>query len=205
MLIERFDEAKLAQELNRLSVKLRVVFAASCAQRLLPAYRVYCAHSGRGDSPTLEGLLTRLWCDLEGRPMSANEIRGAIETCMHLIPREDDEPWVDGQAGAEDAASAVAYALRCRETHERQEAAWAARCAYEALDHFVINRENIDTNLAGAESRIVAHPLIQAELRRQRQDLDYLLSSNEEDEQKVTRELRERAKKSGSIFFGAPS
>jgi hypothetical protein len=43
------------------------------------------------------------------------------------------------------------------------------------LDDFVINRNDIDTNVPGLEARVVADPLMQAELARQQRDLEQLL------------------------------
>ncbi len=42
------------------------------------------------------------------------------------------------------------------------------------MDNFVINGEDIDTNTPGAELRVLAHPLVQAELARQLSDIEDL-------------------------------
>jgi hypothetical protein len=96
-----------------------------------------------------------------------------MEVCMTLVPGEDDEPVFDGQAAAEDCACALPYAIGCRRGGGGQEAAWAARRTYEAVDHFVIHSEHarIDQpgaeQQAGAEQQVLAHTLLQAELARQ--------------------------------------
>ncbi len=81
----------------------------------------------------------------------------------------------DRAAFAEDAASALAYALRCYQSGNSQESAWAARCAYEAVDHYVVHHERVDTNVIGAEERVLSHWLVQAELMRQHRDLQELV------------------------------
>jgi hypothetical protein len=45
---------------------------------------------------------------------------------------------------------------------------------HEALDHYVVAQEGIDTNQDDAEARVLSHPLIQAELLRQQRDLTEL-------------------------------
>jgi uncharacterized protein YjaG (DUF416 family) len=174
MAFRGFNEMELAERIEELPRPVRAAFAAACAERMLPAYHRFSARSNRGDPRILEQILTRLWTDLSGEPMSEAETEAQIDACMELIPREDDGPWVAEQAAAEDAVAALAYALRCRRSGLAKEAAWAARCAYEALDDYVINHENVDTNISGAEAKVLAHPLVQAELTRQQRDLEEL-------------------------------
>jgi len=90
------------------------------------------------------------------------------------LQRVADGPWSEYQTTAQDAASALAYALRCRRNGEADESAWAARRAYETIDNYVINHEGIDTNEPGTEMLVLSHPLIQAELTRQNRDVEEL-------------------------------
>jgi hypothetical protein len=131
--------------------------------------------------------------------MSENEIQWELNRCMALIPQEDEGPWINEQAYAEDAASAVAYALRARRAGESQEAAYAARVAYEALDHHVINRLGIKD-----DAHVLAHPVVQAELARQHRDLDVLLGADADLAELLAR-LRDRASAEAAIFFGPVS
>jgi hypothetical protein len=68
----------------------------------------------------------------------------------------------------------LAYALRCRRNGVVQEAIWAARRACDALDEYIMNHDNIDTNVSGGEECILNHPLMQKELSRQARDLEEL-------------------------------
>jgi len=171
-----FDEANIVARLAQMPAQRRAAFAAACAQRLLPAYSRFASMTGMGDSEGVRSSLESIWKDLVGeRILSEEEVSEAITSCTDRIPTEESPGWVPEQAVAEDAATAVVYALRCLKNGEAQEAAWAARCAYEAIDHYVINHENIDLNTPGAEALIISHPLIQAEMARQRRDLDQLL------------------------------
>ncbi|HWF03645.1 MAG TPA: hypothetical protein VHA06_08165 [Candidatus Angelobacter sp.] len=73
---------------------------------------------------------------------------------------------------------------------------YTAQRAYEALDNFVINTENIDTNIPGEEARVLAHPLIQAEFGRQLRDLDELQRGVI-----TVQELQERSKREAAEFL----
>ena len=188
-----FNEVELIARIEQLPRARRAAFGAACAQRLQGAYAAYCAHTGKGDLRALDTILLRLWNDLTTSAMSDIEVAEQIKECMELIPGEDDRPWVTEQAAAEGAASALAYSLRCRLSGQAQEAAWSARCVYDAIDHYVINHEGINTNVAGAEARILASPLVQAELARQDRDIDALLSGDVSVKNLRERSMREPA------------
>jgi uncharacterized protein YjaG (DUF416 family) len=200
MAILHFDERMLVKDLERLPPPFRVVFAAASAERLLPAYTNFSRRTGRGDAKTLTAVLERLWLDMQGNRMDSRQMEENVDVSLRLIPEEDSGPWTPEQAWAEDAAAAVAYAMRCRQSGRSQEAAWAARCAYEALDDFVIDREGIDTSEAGAEERVLSHPLVQAELLRQRRDIDELLAA-QWDVARVARQMRQRSQAESEEVF----
>ena len=164
--------------------------------RVLAAYVAFCSHSGRGAQSTLANLLDRSWSALLGHAMPLEELRTALATCMALIPGEDDEPWVDSQIYAENAASAIAYTLKTLDGGAAQDATWAARTAYEALDSFVINKLGIEN-----EAQILAHPVVQAEFARQLRDLDELRVASPAPAAMIVR-LRARAREEATIFFG---
>jgi uncharacterized protein YjaG (DUF416 family) len=198
MVTHVFDEQALRGQLERLPPRLRAVFAAAAAERLLPAY---VRHGTEQDRATLAALLDNLWTDLETASMSDEQIQHAIDTCLRLIPDEDSEEWSEGSAAAEDAAAALCYAFRTRQSGDPQEAAWAARRLYEALDNFVINREQIDDNSPGMEARVLGDPLVQSELERQRRDLEELLAGTKA-EKAVIHRVRQRARREAKSVFG---
>ena len=197
-----YDEQRLVEGLEGLPHQLRVAFATACAERLLPAYTDFSERTRMGDSKELTSILERLWVDLEGNAMTSAEVEEAIAKCMTLVLPLENKPLIAGQTAAEDAGAALCYALRCRKTGDSQEAAWAGRRAYEALDEFVISREKIDTNQPGGEQQALSHPLIQAELGRQRRDLNELIGFGGQNVLGVVAPLRERAKAEARIFFG---
>jgi len=181
-----FDKALLLSLLQQLSKKERSAFAAACAHRLLPFYQAFSMRAGRGNPKELSDLLERLWDDLTEAPMSETELTARIQTCMILIPREDDGPWIFEQRLGDDAATAVAYALRCRKNGLAQEAAWAAERAYEAVMYFCQkadlsgqqrNPRLVTRSQAQVEiRRRTEEPIVQNELRRQQRDLEELLN-----------------------------
>ena len=194
MEILRFNEGLLKTELDRIAIPLRVVFAAAVAERLLPAYLTFSHKTGWGNPHLLAEILERLWRDIDGIKMDPKELQQNIDLSMELIPQEDEIPWIPDQAWAEDAAAAVVFALSCRQSGKSQDSIWAARRAYDALDHFVMTQENIDPSAAGAEERIISNPLIQTEFMRQQRDLRELVAVDRQDEATLVQKIRQRAK-----------
>jgi uncharacterized protein YjaG (DUF416 family) len=207
MSILRYNTEQLIEKLDHLPRSFRVIFAAACAERLLPAYTTFSGLTGKGDPETLVRTLARLWEDVGGDLMTESEVQASIDACTALIPYDEDEPWFVEQCSAEDASTAVLYALTCRQNGNSQEAMWSARRAHSAIDQFVINRENIVMWRPGARERVLAHPLIQAELARQQRDIDELLNAAEADAnvRQTAARFRERAKAEAGIVFGVPS
>jgi uncharacterized protein YjaG (DUF416 family) len=203
MEIHHFNEQSLIKRLDQLPSLFKVLFAATVAERLFPAYLNYSRQTGRGNPKALSAVLQRLWLDLEGHRMDMAQLQENLDSVMRLMPREDDNSWIPEQAWAEDAAAAIAYALRCRENGRSVESAWAARRAYEALDHMVITKMGIDTNRSGAGEEVLSSSLIQAELSRQQRDLDELLAGDLQDIGSVARRMRQRARAESKTISGS--
>jgi uncharacterized protein YjaG (DUF416 family) len=203
--ILRFEDEALVRVLSHLASPFRVAFAAASAERLVPGYVMFGRRTHRGNPAALATLLDRLWLDLEGDPMDVGLVQESIDTAINLIPAQVVAPWVPEQALADDAVSAVAYALRCRQSGEPQEAAWAARRAYEALDHFVIIREKTDLKKPGGELRALSHPLVQAELLRQQRDLNELHKADSVEFERAARQVHRTAKDAAGLMFGTTS
>jgi uncharacterized protein YjaG (DUF416 family) len=197
-----FDERQLKIDLASVPKEARVAFAAACAERLAPAYKRFAEISGRGAPDLLSSILARLWADLQGVPMTVAESNANIRHCMALVPTEEDGPWIDEQAAAEDHVSALLYALTCLQGGDPQEAAWSAQHVYDALDSYIQCRDGRGDTQALDPKRVLADPLVQAELNRQRRDLDELMACKAADLSELTARLRDRAQKDGSAVFG---
>jgi uncharacterized protein YjaG (DUF416 family) len=197
-----FSEAELAKRLARTSPWACVAFAAACAERLFPTYSKYIARAGSDDNDALRRMLDTAWAAAAGMPHPRGaELADLIETCMDLIPNSEEGPPAAELPVAEDFGAAVAYSLRCLESEDPQEAAWAARCAYEAMDNVILQRTHIDLNVSGAEERILANQLIQTELGYQEEDLRTLERAIAEASRSVVALLKSRAAERAHMLF----
>lgn len=195
-----YNDAALRQQLEGLDPTWRAAFAAACAERLLPTYRSFHQETGQGDPVALAQALNVLWTSLAGAPIGEDELRQHAAAADALIPSDDD--WTELTPYAENAVTAVVYALNCRLTGDVAPATWSALQAYEALDEFVVNRD-LDLNTPGAEARILGDPLIQAELARQSRDLADLAASSDHSGARVAliERLRDRARVEAPHFL----
>lgn len=198
----QYDEPANVERLGRLPNRLRVAFALLAGIRLLPMYTLFHRRTGRGDPRALRALVERLWRDVSGEPMDDGEVKAAVERAMELIPSEDDCWDQETQPYAEDAAAAIAYALRARMTDDPQEAAWAARRVYEAADQFATASGELATRGVQSERAVLTQPVVQAELRRQARDLDELsqLPGGYDDISRLS-QMRQRSEFEAASFF----
>lgn len=188
----RYDEDMMMVRLRGMNARSRTAFAAACAERLLPAYRIFAVRKEHGASAVLEEALAMLWKTLSGTALEGIEYAAEAEKCEALVPGEDEE---QETAYAQNAVAAVAYALRTFVTGDAQEAIWAARQGYEAADLRVVRQGGLDLNAPGSEDLILSHPIVQAELTRQERDLQELAEASNDDLPRLISELRERAKR----------
>src|SRR5262245_10665327 len=117
----RYEEEDVVRRLAAVDARARTAFAAACAQRLLPAYETYCTRTGRKGFEELARFLDALWTRLVRDNARSHDASKESARCEELIPRDDEQPWVVEQVYADDAAAALAYAIRA-EGGEPQEA-----------------------------------------------------------------------------------
>jgi uncharacterized protein YjaG (DUF416 family) len=203
MQILQYDEVEIVQKLWQLPVRLRALFALLCALRVLPSYARFHSKTGRGDPLALEALSERLWQDLTGNTMAASELQLAVDSALRLVPAEDDGWDEETQPYAEDAAAALAYALRARVTGDPQEAAWSARRVYEAADHFALGNAGEAPSSPTDERRALSHAVVQGELARQQRDLRELaeVAAAQTGADARLDELRKRSQQEAAKFF----
>jgi hypothetical protein len=171
-----FDSSLRIEALRKLPPGLRVAFALLCVERALLGYRRFYAKTGRGNPAAAESLAERLWLDLAGDGLTLAELQAALDCAEELEADEHDGFWhVATRANADDATSALLYAVRARATGDPLEAACASRRLYDLADYCAQRAlgdlTSAPTWTAADEARVLEHPLVQRELGRQERDL----------------------------------
>lgn len=172
-----FDEANLVNILSGCSVKKRVAFAAATAARQINNYRWYAEKYEKSKEYELQNNMNLIWESLASDTIDHNRLQAHLTEVMNLMPDDNDE-WDVRHTLAEDAVSSAAYSFRALLTSAPQEAAWAARRAYEAADQASII--NLRDQSTFTEFEVLSHKYVQRELGRQLRDIE-LLNANIDD------------------------
>jgi uncharacterized protein YjaG (DUF416 family) len=207
MSILSFDEKELRRQLERLPNGLGVAFAAACAQRQVPNYARFSKVAGQGEPSSLIQALSCLWDELQGKLAAKTQLQQQLDVCMSLLPDPEGDHLDRLAYYAEDAVSSAAYAIQARLEANIQHAIWAAERAYNALDEFVGAQNHSGPFDQKEESRILSHPLVQAELGRQQADLAQLqkIAAGSMNESEGIAQVLHRAQTDANIFFGGRS
>lgn len=162
-----YDEPANVRRLARLDRTRKAAFAAACAQRLLPLFERYAA-AVQADPTSIQEAVDRIWDALRGAQVDLRPMQAAAEG---QVPQEEDD-WILETGYAQNAAACAAYAVRTWLTDDAQEAAWAARQAYELADYATQQLlPGLDLNGPDSESQLLGHELVQAALVGIEQDL----------------------------------
>ena len=193
----RYDEAALRERLDPAPARARALFAALGAERLFPLYEHFAQRTGQGDPDKLRAALDAAWAALDG---DAGKLARWEDVAMGLVPDEDDDAWEIESAYAENAAAAVAYALRTRATGDLEPAIWTALQAYEATD-FAAQRllEPLTYTDPGGEDALRGHPVVQEALAGINTDL---AAATENPPAEEIPRLRAHARQGGEMLAG---
>jgi uncharacterized protein YjaG (DUF416 family) len=207
MSILNYDEKELYRKLEALPNRFRVAFAAACAERQALNYLRFSKATGQGAPERVASALRRLWDDLKGATAADTDLKTQLDVCMSLLPGEGQGDFSQLGYYAEDAVASVVFALGAALEGDIQQAIWASHRAYSALDEYVNEVLDIQRFDQEQEQRILSHPLVQAELRRQLADLSELqkIAVGSVDRRDGIADLRRRAQRDAKIFFGPDS
>jgi uncharacterized protein YjaG (DUF416 family) len=190
--VYHFNEEILISEIGILPATSCVAFSASAATRQIISYERFVRQHFDVSADNLVTILDRIWVDLHLISIDSEAWSITLSEVMDLIPDEDEE-WTVFHALADDAVSSLAYSIRCLMSKDPQEAAWAVRRSYEAVDQAAIRILGVQPGNAVEENQIVSHQMVQRELGRQSDDLILLRNG-------LIDEVREKALKS-YVFF----
>ncbi|WP_342376338.1 YjaG family protein [Myxococcus stipitatus] len=168
-----FNPDALAQRIGQLSLHARLAFLLSCAERLIPNYAAFSRHHGWGHPGTLRDALDLGWRQLSGNAVERGEIEACLGYCEDMTPDTEDFQSAYVSAGL-DAAVCCASILELLLKDDSAKVVDGASLACGTVDMHVQELERYDSQEPELEQKIFRHPLMQRELRRQREDLDLL-------------------------------
>jgi len=171
-----FDQDGLRRRLVALTPQQRLAFGVACSERLFPNYVVFSDEQGWGSPDSLRAALDLAWDAILGEPPPPGDVRQLKKRVEDAEPDTEDFATVL-VSSALDAAATAGLVLTLLDTDDPDIAVEIASLSRDTVDMYVRVTEHLDPSDAALEKKILLHRLMQAELRRQRDDLRTLAST----------------------------
>jgi hypothetical protein len=198
-------EKLLEKEVDSLSIKHKIAFAASCCERMLPNYYIFSKEENFGNPEILKAGLDKIWQFLiDGKSITNKEIKKVIKQIQEItpVPSESVSIYV---SPAEDAARAIICTLiSCVKFVDSADIVEIADIAIQTIDCYVLERDDVpgfDGTDPKFEERIWNDPLMVQETVKQQNDLQMLKKLDLFDSQAV-RGFREQSTDSSRSNIG---
>lgn len=167
-----FDEEKLQQRLAKLVFWKQLVFLLIVCQRLIPSFSEFSKETGAVGESKLRGFLAKAWKSLladDAKVDFSNEMNEAES----LAPDTEDSDSIY-VSSALDAAVAVSLLMKSFSDNSTDTIVEAVTLIRDSVDMYVQELEDMDPNASDLEQNILNHELMQKELKRQRESLEFL-------------------------------
>jgi hypothetical protein len=198
------QSSQIEESLARLPIRLAAAFAAAAAERQVPNYAAYVDRSGRGNLETLVRVLQDLWDDLEYPSGQKELLRADFKQCESLA--QDDGRYENGWRFAKNAIRSTQHAIRLWMEGEVGDGVWASDLAIDTLytsTAIPIDDVQMRTISWDEHEALIATPLVQAEYRREHQDLADLTAGagTDPDQMEAISKVRRRAQTDALRFL----
>jgi uncharacterized protein YjaG (DUF416 family) len=151
-----------------------IVFGLATCERMLPGFHAFAEPIGYEGEDVLREALDIAW-EMLGNGEDRRDLMQAAEACDSVAPDMDDHGDADYGSAAMYAACAVAHVMAGLSNDDMvRHAAVIASEAIDVVDLLSQEADDTDSAYPEGEVRVLAHPLMQSELRRQREDLEFL-------------------------------
>lgn len=181
MNLKLYEFNVLEAELTELSPVHRLVFAASCCERLLPNYSLVKQEDGWGDPSILRNALNKVWSFIEGQPVNAKQIRQLLKVCQEAVPNADDVSGSQYYVEAQEAASAICFTLEACLDPTPKNIIKVPKCVTNTIDGYLSAMKDIeDSNwweeksLEEQKEEFSKHVFAIGEIAKQSEDLQNL-------------------------------
>jgi uncharacterized protein YjaG (DUF416 family) len=184
----------LERHLDQLGERHRVAFAASCCERILPAYAAFSRDDNWGDAQLLREALGRVWASVSGAPVNERDERELTERCEQQIHHLDDPFRSVFTAPAQNAAIAVLRAVQCAAHGDLALADEIGDFALDAVEAYVDATQG-EGSVFDAEL-VTSSRLYKDEIGHQLEDVA-TLAEHRVLESNVVEQLRQRSRTTG--------
>ena len=171
---KKFNEEILYEHLNKLEYWKQLVFLITISQRLVPNFLAFEKETDYKGGEKLVSAIEKAWSFLLKGQFFIDLSEEQLE-CENLAPDTEDYETVL-VSPALDAAVAVSLLMKAFSTHDTHIIVEATSLMNDTLDMYIQELMDIDTFDPDIEEKIEQHPLMQKELKRQTEDLSFLLN-----------------------------
>lgn len=188
-----FEENKIKNDLVNLPFRKKLVFAASCCERLLPFYFAFFKNENWGNPIFLRSALDKIWEMAQTEQLSNGEIAELYNQCLLLVP--DSEDFTSAYTSqAQNASSAICYTFEFCQNKEISFLGFVARVSFEAVEMYVniVNDPTLNSHPADSyfDKWTQTAPLLLAEIKKQNDDIEFI-SSNIEITTELIKQIRD--------------
>lgn len=176
--METFSETKILLATEDMPDWKKLAFMAYCCERMLPNYLSFQIDTGYGDAAPMRSALDTVWRWI-GNEQAVSDLDALASACEQQSPDTAEFSSIYTSA-ALDAATATAATVEALADATAKSVIDVASLARDTIDLFVQETEGLDPNDTGLERKIIEHPLMQSELRTQKESLELLRNLYEE-------------------------
>ena len=173
MVLPLFDRQILEDSLSQLRSLHQLAFGALCCERLLPSYEALQSEAGWGNVGSIKSAIDLAWSVCKGNKADPLKVKRLIRDCESVASSFGD---FDSQYTtlAQNCAFAACSLLDYMMEGSVCTVAQIASYTTDSVDLFIQEYDNMDPNAPDLEQQILAHPLMQRELRNQLDDHEAL-------------------------------
>lgn len=183
----RFEPDTILASLHKLSHGKRVAFGVFVLERALPPFFQFQIETGWQGGAELRAALAQGWYVLEMGSLPSRSFT-TVAACERLMP--NSEVFASAYtSGAIDAVEVTCNFLSFLEHGEARLLIEMVRSQIDTIDLFIQNNTRLEASDSDFESQIVAHPLMQDELRLISDDIAFLDSIGDENSKTFSRVL----------------
>ena len=191
-----FSEPALRRSLEVLSEPKQLAFMLFLCERMMPGFRKFGSDTNFRVS-RYQQCLENGWLSLDEQPHRSKD-EEASEECQKNAPDTEkfDHPLT---SAALNAALSIGLLMSFLSEGNVNHIVEAAGLARDTMALYVQSTEAIPPHSLGSKE-IMKHPLVQQELKRQAEDLEFLASLPEDVRGKIVHQIRERANQAAGLL-----
>jgi uncharacterized protein YjaG (DUF416 family) len=190
-----FNERKTRAWLEPLSRRARAAFVLACVERMRPSLGAFLRERGEDLSAPIDEIVDAAWSLIDGSEPEPD--LDDLGERFRQLPQVDAHNESIHAGPATNASCAIALLLDTLGSGSLDKAIEAAAVAADSAESYALTDLGLPADAENLEARVAAHPLVQRELKFQRDDIRQLRQTSLDRSESVAalrREWRARSR-----------